>query len=75
MDIMDDTSERGELIARLRHGLRKCRQLAEQLSADPAIAAEARRLLGRLESVRGELDALDRAYPALREAETGPFRR
>jgi len=69
----DDQAERGELLAHLRHALRKCSTLAENFAQDPLVGAEARSMLGRLTAIRGELDALQAFKPEWRHALNDPF--
>lgn len=68
----DEAGFRGEVLAHLRHGLRQSSRLAEQLAGDTNVGSEALGLLGRLQAIRAELDAMA-AGQDLRRAKTDPF--
>lgn len=69
----EDVMFRGEVLVQLRHGIRQSSRLAEQLTADFIVGHEARSLLGRLEAIRAELDAMRFAHADPRRAENDPF--
>nr|WP_314446476.1 hypothetical protein [uncultured Sphingomonas sp.] len=54
----DETMYRGAVLIHLRHGIRQTSRLAQQLAGDAIVGNEARGLLGRLEAIRAELDAM-----------------
>jgi hypothetical protein len=56
----------------LRDALQQARFMAESLTRDPLIGHEARALLGRLEAVGAELDAIQAVRSALKEARNDP---
>ncbi len=62
--------EGGDLMLQLRHGLRQSRLLAEHLSGDPLVGAEARTLLGRIEAIQQEIEAMGSRKIG---ADNGPF--
>lgn len=69
----EETTSRGEVLGHLRHGIRQSTRLAEQLAVNPIVGREALGLLGRLEAIRAELDALAVAGPDPRRAQSDPF--
>lgn len=72
----DDSEEwimKGELLIQLRQGVRRSRQLALELVADPLMGQEAQGLLGRLEAIRHELDRIQATHPVVRRAVNDPF--
>jgi hypothetical protein len=69
----DETLFRGEVLINLRHGRRQTSQLAQQLAADAIVGPEARGLLGRLQAIRAELDALSFAGLDVRRAQNDPI--
>lgn len=50
--------DRAEVLATLRHGIERSLLLAHSLAGDPLIAAEARSLTGRLQSIQAEVEAI-----------------
>jgi hypothetical protein len=69
----EETTYRGEVLVHLRHGIRQSARLAEQLANDAIVGREALGLLGRLQAIRAELDALAIARPDPRRAQNDPF--
>ena len=63
----DETMDRAELLAHLRNGVRKSRQLALRLSMNPETHPEAQLLLDRLQLVAAELEAMQTAWPEVRQ--------
>ena len=56
----------------LRAALQQARCMAEDLTKDPLIGHEARALLGRLEAVGAELDAMQAVRAALKQPRNDP---
>lgn len=68
-----EPERRGEMLVTLNHGLRQALRLADQLCDDAIVGNEARGLLGRLQAIRAELDALSTTLVDPRRAENDPF--
>ncbi len=56
----------------LRTAIQQARFKAERLTSDPLIGHEARALLGRLEAVGAELDAMQAVRAALKQPRNDP---
>ena len=69
----DDALCRGEVLINLRHGIRQSSRLALQLAEDTIVGNEALALLGRLQAIRAEVDALAFSNPDPRQAQNDPF--
>jgi hypothetical protein len=65
----NDGARKSQLLQDLRDCVTSSRTLAAHLSSDPFVGREARSLLGRLETIRGELDAIE-AVSALARRDT-----
>jgi hypothetical protein len=69
----EDPTYRAELLMKLRDGARQSIRLAERLSDDDVVGLEVRGLLGRLQAICAELDAMPITIPDLRRPENDPF--
>lgn len=72
MDSKQVTFEPRQIPMSLRHALQQARFVAEGLSNDPLIGHEARALLGRLEAVGAEVDAMQAVRSALKQPRNDP---
>lgn len=68
----DDAIRRAEYLINLRHGIRQATRLGEELVSNPLVGCEVRALVGRLQSIRAELDDLARLAPHLPPADNDP---
>ena len=69
----NDTIESRELLAHLRRGVRKSRQLAEELIKSEQVGDEARVLLVRLQDIGAELETMKALEATLRQIENDPI--
>jgi hypothetical protein len=69
----DNTADRAEMLMELRHITRRTLRVAEQLASAGLVGYEVRGLLGRLQAIRAELDAMPISVPELRRPQNDPL--